>query len=189
TPVFSWPWWRKIFNLIHYIVIFLETIQYNSRMHRRVIAISHQVKGDLIDHYGMESKNIDVVQHGVNIIEFSPNVLSDARGSIRAELGIDANAIVVIFVAHEFMSDALHDSRLGDLLTLLHDASVRAQPDDELPVVRPSGLGRVMFRQMIAQLLRHDTEVTARKGIVGRIGLIAPQMSLHFPLAMRLLAW
>ena len=69
-------------------------------------------------------------------------------------------------------SDALHDSRLGDLLTLLHDASVRAQPDDELPVVRPSGLGRVMFRQMIAQLLRHDTEVTARKGIVGRIGLL-----------------
>ena len=69
-------------------------------------------------------------------------------------------------------ADALHDARLGELLTLLHDASVRAQPDDELPVVRPSGLGRVMFRQMIAQLLRHDTEVTARKGIVGRIGLL-----------------
>lgn len=69
-------------------------------------------------------------------------------------------------------ADALQSSRLGDLLTLLHDASVRAQPDDELPVVRPSGLGRVMFRQLIAQLLRHDTEVTARKGIVGRIGLL-----------------
>lgn len=69
-------------------------------------------------------------------------------------------------------ADALHDTRLGELLTLLHEASVRAQPDDDLPLVRPSGLGRVMFRQLIAQLLRHDTDATARKGLRGRIAML-----------------
>jgi lysine-N-methylase len=49
---------------------------------------------------------------------------------------------------------------------------VRAQPDDELPVIQPSKLGRLMFRQMVAQLLRHDTDVTARQGLVGRLMLL-----------------
>lgn len=70
-------------------------------------------------------------------------------------------------------SDTLQGDRLGELLALVHAASVRAQPDDELPVVEPSKLGRLMFRQMIAQLLRHDTDATARKGVAGRLGLFA----------------
>jgi lysine-N-methylase len=67
---------------------------------------------------------------------------------------------------------ALQGSQLGELLTVLHDASVRAQPDDDLPVIEPSRLGKLMFRQMIAQLLRHDTEATAREGLSGRLGLL-----------------
>jgi lysine-N-methylase len=75
-------------------------------------------------------------------------------------------------LAEKAQSEVLKGDRLGELLTLLHDASVRAQPDDDLPVTKPSALGRLMFRQLIAQLLRHDTDVTARKGIGARLRLL-----------------
>jgi len=67
--------------------------------------------------------------------------------------------------------ESLRGSKLGDLLTVLHEASVRAQPDDELPVIEPTKLGRLMFRQMVAQLLRHDTDATARQGLSERLRL------------------
>ena len=70
-------------------------------------------------------------------------------------------------------ADVLNGSRLGELLTLLHDASVRAQPDDDLPLIQPTKMGKLMFRQLIGQLLRHDTAATAKRGIAGRLGLLA----------------
>ncbi len=68
--------------------------------------------------------------------------------------------------------DVLAGDHLGELLAVLHEASVRAQPNDDLPVVRPNRIGRLMFRQLVAQLLRHDTELTARTGLAGRLGLL-----------------
>ncbi len=68
-------------------------------------------------------------------------------------------------------ADVLRSERLGELLRLLHEASLRAQPDDELPVVTPSRMGRLMFRQLVAQLLRHDTAATAGRGFMGRLTL------------------
>ncbi len=76
--------------------------------------------------------------------------------------------------------DVLNGARLGELLPLLHDASVRAQPDDDLPMVRPSGMGRLMLRQMIAQLVRHDTDVTVRKGLSARLNLFAQGLRFTF---------
>lgn len=68
-------------------------------------------------------------------------------------------------------SEVLRGARLGELLAVLHEASVRAQPDDDLPVIAPSRMGRLMFRQMVAQLLRHDTDATSQTGITGRLKL------------------
>jgi len=62
---------------------------------------------------------------------------------------------------------------LGNLLPVLHEAAVRAQPDDDLPQVAPTGIGKTMFRQWVAQLLRHDTDVTARGGFKGRVRLLS----------------
>lgn len=118
---------------------------------------------DLFPGQKLEWSNVTRIQ------AFLERGLSDRRVGIATRL---MRILSWMELLERAQADALQDSRLGELLTLLHDASVRAQPDDELPVVRPSGLGRVMFRQMIAQLLRHDTEVTARKGILGRIGLL-----------------
>lgn len=41
--------------------------------------------------------------------------------------------------------------QLKNLLPVLHEASVRAQPDDDLPLVQPTGFGSTMFRQLVAR--------------------------------------
>ncbi|MFN9717398.1 MAG: YkgJ family cysteine cluster protein [Planctomycetota bacterium] len=68
--------------------------------------------------------------------------------------------------------EVLSGDRLGELLAVLHEASVRAQPDDDLPLIRPVRIGRILFRQLVAQLLRHDTELTVQSGLYGRIQLL-----------------
>lgn len=68
---------------------------------------------------------------------------------------------------------AIMGDQLGRLLPVLHETSVRAVPDDDLPVVEPTSIAKTMFRQWIAQLLRHDTELTARSGLLGRLRLLS----------------
>ena len=68
--------------------------------------------------------------------------------------------------------EAILGDQLGNLLPVLHEASARALPGDDLPLVKPTALGRVLFRQWTAQLLRHDTDVTARGGLLGRMRLL-----------------
>lgn len=68
---------------------------------------------------------------------------------------------------------SFREPHLQHLLTVLHDASIRAQPDNDLPIITPSRLGRLLFRQLIAQLIRHDTETTARSGPAGRLRLLS----------------
>jgi len=70
--------------------------------------------------------------------------------------------------------------QLKNLLPVLHETAVRAIPDDDLPVVQPSGIARMMFRQWIAQLLRHDTELTARGGLKRRMRLLSDGVKFTF---------
>lgn len=64
-------------------------------------------------------------------------------------------------------------TRLTDYLQLLLDASCQAQPDNDLPVLRPSRIARVMFRQLTAQLARHDTAQQAQGGLATRLRLLS----------------
>ena len=64
-------------------------------------------------------------------------------------------------------------ARLQDYLNLVTLAARRAQPDSELPLLKPSRMARMMFRQLVAHLLRHDNEATARSGLGTRYRLVA----------------
>lgn len=68
--------------------------------------------------------------------------------------------------------DTVQGARLQDFLDLMLEASRKAQPDNDLPILRPSWLGKMMFRQLAAQMARHDTEQLARGGIVTRLSLL-----------------
>ena len=69
--------------------------------------------------------------------------------------------------------ETVRGSRLQDYLDLVTEVSRRAQPDNDLPLLKPSRLGRVLFRQLTAQMARHDTDRLARSGWLSRLGLLA----------------
>lgn len=62
--------------------------------------------------------------------------------------------------------------RLAEMIRTLTRAAARAQPDSNLPVVEPQRIGRTMFRQIVAHLLRHDTHQTIRGGLRERLRLL-----------------
>ncbi|MEZ6124422.1 MAG: YkgJ family cysteine cluster protein [Planctomycetaceae bacterium] len=66
----------------------------------------------------------------------------------------------------------IRGTKLDDFLNLVTRAAAKAQPDNDLPVHRPSGIGRVMFRLMTAQYARHDTEAHVRAGAAYRLSLL-----------------
>lgn len=72
--------------------------------------------------------------------------------------------------------ESIRGDKLAEYLELITNASVKAQPDNDLPLVRPSRLGCTMFRLMTAQYARHDTEVQVREGLKTRIGLLSAAM-------------
>ncbi|MCA9062607.1 MAG: YkgJ family cysteine cluster protein [Planctomycetaceae bacterium] len=76
--------------------------------------------------------------------------------------------------------ETVRGSRIDDYLQLLLTASEKAQPDDDLPVLQPSRLGRLMFRQLVAALVRHDTDETRRAGAGRRMGLLAEGLQFTF---------
>ena len=77
-------------------------------------------------------------------------------------------------------AESLRGWQLKNLLPALHETAVRAIPDDNLPIVQPASIAKTMFRQWIAQLLRHDTELTARGGLMGRLRLLSDGVKFTF---------
>ena len=97
------------------------------------------------------------------------------RGISDNEVGF-ATRLVRILTWLELLEMAssivLSGEPLADLLRSLNEVMSRAQPDDDLEITDPSRIGKLMFRQLVAQLLRHDTAATARRGLIGRLGLL-----------------
>ncbi|MBT5872586.1 MAG: glycosyltransferase family 4 protein [Candidatus Latescibacteria bacterium] len=63
-----------------------------------VIALSDQVKRDMVDYYGVSPNRVHTVYNGVNIEEFRPSNIEKYRESLRNELGIDKDVFVLVFV-------------------------------------------------------------------------------------------
>jgi lysine-N-methylase len=77
-------------------------------------------------------------------------------------------------------ADGLGAEHLGSLLKLLHEAAARAIPEERTAAPQPKRLARLMFRQFVAQLLRHDTDLTARSGVFGRLRLLLEGVRFTF---------
>lgn len=78
---------------------------------RTVIAVSEKVRAEIETFYGVESKKIVVIPLGVDAAAFHPGVSDQFRSTVRAELGLQADDFVVIFVGGDY--------RLKGLLNLL----------------------------------------------------------------------
>jgi UDP-glucose:(heptosyl)LPS alpha-1,3-glucosyltransferase len=76
----------------------LERYLYRSERTRRLVALSHQVKRDLVRFYGCRADKITVIHNGINLDEFHPDNISRYRTALRTESGIAPDAFVMLFV-------------------------------------------------------------------------------------------
>lgn len=150
TPFLSAAWIRKVLNPVHYVTMALEMVQYSRWGSKRVIAISHQVKRDLIEQFSMHPDKIEVIHHGVNTSEFDPKHRQQTRERIRHAAGIPSEAKVIIFAAHEFRRKGLSVllesmAKTRDKTSLLLVAG-QDNPDPFRPLIEKLGLThRVRF--------------------------------------------
>ncbi|MGV2333062.1 MAG UNVERIFIED_CONTAM: YkgJ family cysteine cluster protein [Planctomycetaceae bacterium] len=76
--------------------------------------------------------------------------------------------------------EALSDEHFGDLVKLLFEAANRALPDAAAPVSAPNGLARLMFRQFLAQLLRHDTAANLNSSFGAASAVAGGRSQIYF---------
>jgi UDP-glucose:(heptosyl)LPS alpha-1,3-glucosyltransferase len=84
----------------HRLILKLEQNMFESGQCQKFIAISQMVKDDILKHYQCSQENIRVVYNGVDLKRFHPK--NKNRESIRRELGIVENAVLILFVGSGF---------------------------------------------------------------------------------------
>ena len=127
TKTLSVPWLKKILNPIHYLTIFIESIQYRPNGKAHIIAISDAVKGELTRFFGLPADRITVIHSGVDLSRYSMSARDERRLRIRRLHGFSDSDLVMIFVANEF--------RRKGLKTIIEAMSEIESPDVKLLVV------------------------------------------------------
>lgn len=107
TKKWTKKWWLKLFNPLHHLTIFIESIQYYRGNYRKVIAISNIVKSELIRFYKIPEENIEVIYNGVNCEEFHPDNRELYLREIRNRYNIKDKEIILLFIANEFKRKGL----------------------------------------------------------------------------------
>ncbi|MEZ6130180.1 MAG: YkgJ family cysteine cluster protein [Planctomycetaceae bacterium] len=132
-------------------------------------------------------KNTDVpaplihsgTQHGDQAVDWPDfhrilNAFDDALASDNVHFAVRLMRILSwLDIVAQAQFQTTRGKKLDAFLKLITDASIKAQPDNELPEHRPGRLGRIMFRLMTAQYARHDTEAQVQAGIRLRLKLLS----------------
>jgi UDP-glucose:(heptosyl)LPS alpha-1,3-glucosyltransferase len=114
---------KQSVNPIHPVLLRLEARYFRQGNYRKVIAMTHQVKDDLMRLYGVPNKDVVVIPNGFSPSEFSVARRNEKREAMRRKLAYTKSDKVVIFVANE-----LERKGFGPLLraiAALEDSSVQ----------------------------------------------------------------
>ncbi len=88
-------------NPAHAVILALERKRFVNRNYRTVVALSPQVKGDIIRLYAVPEQDIVVIPNGFSPSEFSTDIVLNCRARVRSQLGFQDTDKVVIFTANE----------------------------------------------------------------------------------------
>ena len=89
-------------NPFHQLILKLEKNIFESGQCKKIIAISQMVKEDILENYKCPPEKISVVYNGVDLHRFHPNNKNIYRKSIRKQLGIPEDSILILFVGSGF---------------------------------------------------------------------------------------
>lgn len=98
--------WHR-FSIYHRSVLAVEQMQYRPGHYKKILAVSQEVKREIIVTYRVPEEKIAVIYNGVDQERFHPRNREKARGRIKAEWGIPADAPVVLFVGSGFQRKGL----------------------------------------------------------------------------------
>ena len=102
--------WRRIWHrisLYHRSVLAVERLQYCPSGYRKILAVSQEVKREIMVTYQVPEDKIAVIYNGVDHERFHPRHRETARAKIRAQWGIPAEAPLVLFVGSGFQRKGL----------------------------------------------------------------------------------
>jgi len=89
-------------NPYHWLILSLERMILKGHRFKKIIAISELVKKNIIEHYGVEDRDIAVIYNAVDLETFHPRNKNLYRKDIRRHYSIADDAFVVLFVGSGF---------------------------------------------------------------------------------------
>ena len=98
--------WQRV-SLYHRGVLALEKRQFALGHFRKIIAVSNEVKRDIMDHYAVPERRIVVLYNGVDQERFHPSLREPWRREIRKQWCIPEAAPVVLFIGSGFLRKGL----------------------------------------------------------------------------------
>ena len=144
---------KQRLNPIHPILVSMERQYYGRRRYKKLIALTEDVKADLVRIYDVPPADVAVLPSGYWPAEFSFARMETHRAAMREHLGYGDGDKVVIFVANE-----LERKGFGPLLRAV------AQLDD--PSVRLLAVGRLNPKRYVAEI--------AKLGMTDRVQFTGP---------------
>jgi UDP-glucose:(heptosyl)LPS alpha-1,3-glucosyltransferase len=91
-----------LLNPYHWLILMLERMILRGHRFQKIIAISEMVKGNIMDHYGVPSEDIEVIYNGVDLEKFAPENRAAYRSEIRSAHGLLESDFVVLFAGSGF---------------------------------------------------------------------------------------
>ena len=98
--------WQRV-SIYHRSVLAIERRQYQIGQYRKILAVSSEVKRDLMTNYQVPEHSIAVLYNGVDQNRFNPNRRDQARAPVRERWNIPADASLVLFVGNGFRRKGL----------------------------------------------------------------------------------
>jgi len=98
--------WHRI-SLYHRSVLGLETLQFRPNAYKQILAVSQEVKREILHTYGVPEDRIVVIYNGVDLHRFHPEKREKVRVKIKQKWGIPPEAPLVLFVGSGFLRKGL----------------------------------------------------------------------------------
>jgi len=105
-----YPCWKNLLtyiNPLHISLLYLEKRLYRYPDTRLIIANSQRGKQEIMRHYGYPDRKIEVIYNGVDTQRFHPGLRREYRQSLRKELGIAEDELVLLWVGSGFKRKGL----------------------------------------------------------------------------------
>jgi len=92
---------KQLCNPFHSVILALERSYFTGRKYKKLLALTHDVRTDLISLYGVPAQDIEILPNGFLESEFNIEKRFERRSEVRCKLGYTESDRVVIFVANE----------------------------------------------------------------------------------------